>query len=49
MTLPFNINLQAGNLLLMKGETQHYWLHQIPKTSKPTGERICLTFRMTYS
>tara|TARA_B110000046_G_scaffold164011_1_gene179292 strand:- start:300 stop:758 length:459 start_codon:yes stop_codon:yes gene_type:complete len=47
VTLPFNINLQAGNLLLMKGETQHHWLHQIPKTNKPTGERICLTFRMT--
>ena len=47
-TLSFNINLQAGTLLLMKGETQHYWLHQIPKINKPVGERICLTFRMTY-
>lgn len=40
------INLQHGSLLLMKGETQHFWKHQIPKTSKPIGERINLTFRI---
>ena len=47
--LPFTIKLEAGTLFMMKGETQHYWLHQIPKTNKPVGERICLTFRMTYT
>lgn len=40
------INLQHGSLLLMKGETQHFWKHQIPKTSKPIGPRINLTFRV---
>ncbi len=40
-----NIVLEHGSLLLMKGKTQHYWKHQIPKTSKPTAERINLTFR----
>jgi alkylated DNA repair dioxygenase AlkB len=37
--------LEHGSLLLMKGETQHFWKHQIPKTAKPVGERINLTFR----
>jgi alkylated DNA repair dioxygenase AlkB len=40
------IDLEHGSLLLMKGETQHFWKHQIPKTSKPIGERINLTFRI---
>jgi alkylated DNA repair dioxygenase AlkB len=30
----------------MKGTTQHYWKHQIPKTSKPIAGRINLTFRV---
>jgi len=40
-----NIVLEHGSLLLMKGTTQHFWKHQIPKTSKPIGPRINLTFR----
>jgi len=40
-----NIVLEHGSLLLMKGTTQHFWKHQIPKTSKPIGKRINLTFR----
>ncbi|TXE16681.1 alpha-ketoglutarate-dependent dioxygenase AlkB [Psychroserpens burtonensis] len=39
------INLNHGSLLLMRGEMQHYWLHQIAKTKKTIGERINLTFR----
>ena len=39
------ITLENGSLLVMKGETQHFWKHQIPKTSKEIGERINLTFR----
>ncbi|WP_343488455.1 alpha-ketoglutarate-dependent dioxygenase AlkB [Allomuricauda sp. d1] len=38
--------LQHGSLLLMQGTTQHYWQHQIPKTEKPVGPRINLTFRV---
>lgn len=45
-TLKNKILLEHGSLLLMKGETQHHWLHQIPKTKKPIGERINLTFRV---
>lgn len=40
-----NIVLEHGSLLLMKGTTQHFWKHQIPKTAKPLGSRINLTFR----
>jgi alkylated DNA repair dioxygenase AlkB len=41
-----NILLEHGSLLLMKGTTQHFWKHQIPKTSKIIGSRINLTFRV---
>lgn len=40
------IELAHGSLLVMQGELQHYWQHQIPKTSKAVGERINLTFRV---
>lgn len=40
------INLEHGSLLIMKGATQHFWKHQIPKTAKPVGSRINLTFRI---
>jgi alkylated DNA repair dioxygenase AlkB len=41
-----NINLENGSLLIMKGTTQHFWKHQIPKSSKEIGARINLTFRI---
>lgn len=41
-----NILLEHGSLLIMKGTTQHFWKHQIPKTSKTIGSRINLTFRV---
>ena len=41
-----NIVLQHGSLLLMRGKTQHFWKHQIPKTAKPINPRINLTFRV---
>ncbi len=40
-----DIKLTNGSFLLMKGPTQHYWEHQIPKTSKHLTPRINLTFR----
>ncbi|MEX0290358.1 MAG: alpha-ketoglutarate-dependent dioxygenase AlkB [Flavobacteriaceae bacterium] len=45
-SLKQKILLEHGSLLLMSGETQHHWLHQIPKTAKPIGPRINLTFRV---
>jgi alkylated DNA repair dioxygenase AlkB len=44
-TLKKSLILEHGSLLLMQGTTQHFWKHQIPKTSKPIGPRINLTFR----
>ena len=41
------LTLHHGDLLLMSGSTQQRWQHQVPKTSRPTGERISLTFRTT--
>ncbi|HEU4790212.1 MAG TPA: alpha-ketoglutarate-dependent dioxygenase AlkB [Flavobacterium sp.] len=41
-----NLILENGSLLLMKGTTQHFWKHQVPKTAKPIGPRINLTFRV---
>lgn len=40
-----SLNLSNGSLLIMSGTTQHFWQHQIPKTAKPVGQRINLTFR----
>jgi len=44
--LKTKLELTNGSLLLMQGETQHHWLHQIPKTKKEVDQRINLTFRV---
>ena len=41
----YKLLLESGSLLLMKGTTQHFWLHQLPKTKKQIASRINLTFR----
>jgi alkylated DNA repair dioxygenase AlkB len=38
--------LGHGSLLVMGGTSQHHWLHAVPKTEEPVGERISLTFRL---
>ena len=40
------ITLRHGSFLLMKGSTQHHWMHEIPRTAKTIGPRINLTFRV---
>lgn len=40
--------LTHGSLLLMRGDTNSYWEHQVPKTSKKVKERINITFRVIY-
>jgi len=40
------VDLTHGSFLLMAGETQHFWQHQIPKTSRKIEARINLTFRV---
>ena len=44
--LKYEIMLNHGSFLLMKGTTQHHWMHEIPRTAKPTDPRINLTFRI---
>lgn len=41
----YSLILSHGSLLIMSGETQHFWQHQIPKTAKPVNPRVNLTFR----
>jgi alkylated DNA repair dioxygenase AlkB len=48
-TLKSEIELTHGSFLLMSGSTQHFWQHQIPKTSRKLGARINLTFRLIIS
>jgi len=42
------IKLENGSLLVMKGSTQHFYKHQIPKTTQLLDPRINLTFRMIF-
>ncbi|WP_010229263.1 alpha-ketoglutarate-dependent dioxygenase AlkB family protein [Gillisia marina] len=47
-TLKQTIQLAHGSLLIMKGQTQEFWKHQLPKTKKNIEPRINLTFRTIY-
>ena len=42
---PFGLDLPHGSLLLMRGPTQQHWQHALPKTARPVGPRLNLTFR----
>ncbi len=44
-----DILLNHGSLLVMRGTTQEYWKHQIPRTARRIGQRINLTFRFIRS
>lgn len=44
-----DFEMTSGSLLIMGGEMQHYWKHQIPKTKKMVNPRINLTFRKLIS
>lgn len=37
--------LAHGSLLVMRGDTQANYRHSLPRTARPVGERINLTFR----
>lgn len=43
--LKVELELKDGSLLLMKGKTQHFWQHSVPKETSAAGPRINLTFR----
>ena len=40
-----DLSLSPGSLLVMAGDLQQHWQHQVPKTARPVGPRINLTFR----
>ena len=44
-TLKCELVLGHGDLLLMAGDTQRLYHHALPRTARPVGERINLTFR----
>lgn len=41
-----SILLEHGSLLLMQGETQHFWKHQLPKSNVIHEARINITYRV---
>ena len=40
-----HVALVDGSLLVMRGDTQANWHHAVPKTRRPVGVRMNLTFR----
>lgn len=38
--------LASGSVLLMAGDTQANWKHEVPRASRPAGPRVNLTFRV---
>jgi alkylated DNA repair dioxygenase AlkB len=43
-----SLELEPGSLLLMGGDMQRHWKHALPRTARPVGERINLTFRRVW-
>lgn len=41
-----DILIKHGSLLIMRGELQHHWKHQVPKQKGITKPRVNLTFRV---
>ena len=44
-----SIDLNHGDVLIMSGETQQNYLHQIPRSAKKMEPRINMTFRSVYT
>lgn len=42
---PLEIPLEDSSILVMRGATQHNWVHGIKKETRPKGPRVNLTFR----
>lgn len=45
---PLRLPLSSGSLLIMRGETQDNWRHEVPKQARSCGPRINLTFRYVH-
>jgi len=48
-SLNIDLNLEHGDLLIMAGPMQAYWEHSLPKTARPKGPRVNITFRSRLS
>jgi alkylated DNA repair dioxygenase AlkB len=44
--LVLHVDLEPASLLVMSWDTQTHYLHGVPKTDGPVGERISLAFRV---
>ncbi|MBU3700033.1 MAG: alpha-ketoglutarate-dependent dioxygenase AlkB [Candidatus Kapabacteria bacterium] len=42
---PLVMPLADSSIMIMRGPTQHHWLHGIKKETRPVGPRVNLTFR----
>jgi len=42
---PVAIDLESGSLLHMRGDTQRFWKHEVPKSKRVDEPRVNLTFR----
>jgi alkylated DNA repair dioxygenase AlkB len=42
---PWRADLPGGSLFVMAGRCQQAWQHEIPKTARPVGGRVSLTYR----
>lgn len=46
-SVKYSLNLTHGDLLIIKGKTNDYWQHSVPKRLMINKPRINLTFRIT--
>ncbi|MBV8643312.1 MAG: alpha-ketoglutarate-dependent dioxygenase AlkB [Candidatus Eremiobacteraeota bacterium] len=42
---PITLDVAHGDLVIMRGDTQLYWEHRVPRDARITGERLNITFR----
>jgi alkylated DNA repair dioxygenase AlkB len=42
---PISVDVAHGDLVIMRGDTQLYWEHRVPRDLRITGERLNVTFR----
>lgn len=45
---PWAASLPGGSLLVMGGACQRHWRHAVPRTRRPVGGRISLTYRWVW-
>ena len=46
---PISVDVAHGDLIVMRGDTQLYWEHRVPRDPRVTGERLNVTFRQLHA